>query len=80
MTIAAGFRCEEGIVICADREISRPTGKTMETKIWGANYDNLSVVVTGAGSWAYLRSAANEVICQEWAHKSKKLKLQEALR
>ena len=62
MTIAAGFTCDRHIVICADREITRRTGKTYETKIWSAKHKNLSVVATGAGSFGYLKSAAEKVL------------------
>ena len=34
MTIAAGFRCENGIVICADREVATDSDKYEESKIF----------------------------------------------
>ena len=34
MTIAAGFRCENGIVICADREVVSDSDKWEESKIF----------------------------------------------
>lgn len=62
MTIAAGFRCRDGIIVCADREITTGTGKLWKKKIWTADYKKLSVVVTGAGSFSHLESAATKII------------------
>jgi 20S proteasome alpha/beta subunit len=61
MTIAAGFKCKDSIIVCADREIKRSPGKTFETKTWHRQYNDLAVVVTGAGSFPHLESAATKI-------------------
>jgi 20S proteasome alpha/beta subunit len=63
MTIAAGFLCQDGIVICADQQVTHPDGsKTMEKKVWDETYANLSVVITGADDWMYLKATAERLI------------------
>ena len=62
MTVAIGTIGREGIVIGADREITHTVNKTRERKIWTARYSNLSAVVTGAGTWGYLRSACEKIV------------------
>jgi hypothetical protein len=61
MTIAAGFKCTDSVIICADREIKRSPGKTFETKTWHRQYKGLAAVITGAGSFSHLESAATKI-------------------
>ena len=53
MTIAAGFRCENGIVICADREVSSESDKYEESKIFTLHPSNIDMnpqaVFAGSG-------------------------------
>ncbi len=50
MTIGVGFRCSNGLVVCADREITGGGGfKYEESKITTLEMENLSIVYTYAG-------------------------------
>lgn len=62
MTIAIGFRCQDSVIVCADREITLGTGKLLKKKIWAANQREQSVIVTGAGAFSHLESAATKII------------------
>ncbi|MGA3169144.1 MAG: hypothetical protein ABSF14_23860 [Terriglobia bacterium] len=37
MTIAAGFKCRDGVLLCADSQITSDQGKTYQAKIFGIN-------------------------------------------
>lgn len=63
MTIAAGFKCTNGIVLCADQEITHADrSHTKEQKIWAKQYERLGVVITGSDNWSYLQTAADRII------------------
>jgi 20S proteasome alpha/beta subunit len=65
VTIALGFSYSSGIVVSADREVTHgECGKTYELKIWHKRCDHNSIVVTGAGDWNYLKSAAEGIISE----------------
>ena len=50
MTIAAGFRCSDGIVLCANSEVSNELEKHRESKIFtGVPMGNQITAFTGAG-------------------------------
>ena len=59
VTIAAGFRCNEGVVICADTEITIGDIRQHEGKITTSIYEGLSHIVSfaGAGWTDYIRTA-----------------------
>src|SRR5262245_62171423 len=56
MTIAAGFVCSDGVVLCADTELTA-SYKQQGQKLWLHTYDTLSVVLTGAGDYVLLKLA-----------------------
>jgi hypothetical protein len=58
MTIAAGMRCSDGIVICADTENTDGNFKRQKNKIWGTRE---RLLVTGAGAVSYLKMAADKL-------------------
>src|SRR5271166_3378550 len=63
VTIAIGFECREGLIVCADRELTHgQRGKTYAQKIWYGQHTSLSVVVTGAGDWKYLQPTGQEIV------------------
>lgn len=63
MTIAAGFKCTDGIVLFADQEITHIDGsRTKEQKIWTKQYEQLGVVITGSDNWPYLQSTADKIV------------------
>jgi 20S proteasome alpha/beta subunit len=63
MTIAAGFRCNDGIVICADQEVTHEgAGKEKQKKIWSAQWDEVSAVLTGSNDWHHLNAAAEAIL------------------
>jgi 20S proteasome alpha/beta subunit len=37
MTIAAGFKCRDGVILCADSQITLDQGKKYQAKIFGIN-------------------------------------------
>ena len=61
MTIAAGFRCRDGVVLCTDSEHTAGESKFYEKKIFEAKSENATVYVAGAGHDIYIRSAAQEI-------------------
>jgi 20S proteasome alpha/beta subunit len=61
MTIAAGFKCKDSVIICADRELTTSSGKLLKGKTWHQRNKDLAVVVTGAGKFAHLESAATKI-------------------
>lgn len=58
MTIAAGVVCTDGVVVCADTEITEGNAKYEQMKIW-AQGDYL--LLTGSGSSDYLKMAADKL-------------------
>lgn len=61
MTIAAGFVCSDGVVLCADTELTS-SYKQQGQKLWiHSNSYGLSIAVTGAGDYVLLK-LANEHI------------------
>ena len=62
MTIAAGFCCSDGVVICADRELTYPEAVRLDAfKVRTFSSVNLEGAVTGAGDWAYLLMALQTI-------------------
>lgn len=62
MTIAAGFRCNEGIVLCADTEITFGDIRQHEGKITTSIYRDASHIVSfaGAGWTDYIHTAVEK--------------------
>lgn len=54
MTIAAGIRCHDGLVICADTQHTKGESKYNRPKIWANDRD---LVVTGSGLSDYMKMA-----------------------
>jgi len=61
MTIAAGFRCRDGVVLCTDSEHTAGQSKFYDHKIFQAEAANAVMYVAGAGDDLYIRSAAREI-------------------
>ena len=57
MTIAAGFVCTDGLVLCADTEYSNGTLKVSKTKIFKRPQNDLLIAASG-----------DEVLIEEAAH------------
>lgn len=55
--MAAGFYCRDGLVVCADTQITYPYEfiKLQAQKIVLSERDDLVAAITGAGDWEYLR-------------------------
>lgn len=60
MTIAAGFRCKDGVVLCADSEITLGTGKTYQSKILPLS-DALGCYLTYCGSADFAKELAGDL-------------------
>src|SRR5271169_2920996 len=61
MTAIAGFRCKDGIVLCADSELTHPDGvKTQVEKIRA--YGNKQSGVCGAIAWAGIEDYARIIL------------------
>jgi len=61
MTIAAGFRCFDGVVLSTDSECTAGQSKFYDKKIFEAKADNAEVYIAGAGDYSYITSAAEEI-------------------
>jgi 20S proteasome alpha/beta subunit len=65
MTIAAGFFCQDGIVICADSEVSTDFEKFDESKIFTQNPDGAgdapTVVFAGSGWLDFVKMTVDKV-------------------
>jgi 20S proteasome alpha/beta subunit len=61
MTIAAGFRCLDGVVICTDSEHTAGQAKFYDKKIFEIKARNAVAYLAGAGDYAYIRTAAEEI-------------------
>lgn len=62
MTIAAGFTCSDGVVLCADTLLSanyRQRGPKLW--MWNQHADGLAVGVTGAGNYVLLKLAREAI-------------------
>jgi len=62
MTIAAGFHCSDGIVICADTEQTDQMGKYQREKIF--NFQD-QLILTGAGHSDFIKMAFDK-LCDEY--------------
>ncbi len=64
MTIAAGFLCEDGIVICADREVTTDFEKYEESKIFTVNSDSSpatpTAIIAGSGWLDFVKMAVRQ--------------------
>ncbi len=61
--MAAGFRCSDGIVLCADTELTyTDILKYQGSKIRVYEREGLAAAITGAGDWEYLRMAFEKVL------------------
>ena len=75
MTIAAGFRCSDGVVVCADREHTTDMGKFKGDKILTRRLSTeLRLIVTGAGTSDFIGITADSL---EGFLKSKSAKLRQ---
>jgi hypothetical protein len=65
MTIAAGFLCEDGIVICADREVSTGSDKWEESKIFTLHTDasrpHTNAIFAGSGWLDYVKMTVDKI-------------------
>ena len=70
LTIAVGFRCEDGIVIASDTQYTRGAYKGHGPKVFplfkqqnffGPERPDLSVVIAGAGRVAFMRRAVDKI-------------------
>lgn len=62
VTIAAGFVCEEGILICADTEYTSSGDKLEAAKIFPRSVDNIEFLFTGAGDRSLI-AMTTDMIC-----------------
>lgn len=60
MTIAAGFTCDDGVLICADTLLSA-NFRQQGPKVFSWRDDQVAVVVSGAGSYVLLRLAKEAI-------------------
>lgn len=49
VTIAAGFLCDDGVLVCADSEVSMHTMKANDPKVDWVRLESVKVVMAGAG-------------------------------
>ena len=62
LTLAAGFPCRDGAILCADTEITRAgILKIPGEKILTYKCDNVSLAVTGAGDWSYVEMTFQKI-------------------
>ena len=62
MTIAAGFICTDGLVVCADGEQTDQTTKYHRSKVFTFGD---SLIVTGAGASAHIKMTFDK-LCDEY--------------
>lgn len=55
VTIAAGILCEDGVLVCADSEMTLHTMKSNDPKVDWVLHDSVRVIMTGAGDAHLLR-------------------------
>jgi hypothetical protein len=58
MTMAAGIRCSDGLVVCADTEVTEGVTKSDRTKIWK---ERDFLIVTGSGTSDYIKMAFDKL-------------------
>ncbi len=74
MTIAAGFICRDGIIVCADTEITYGDAlKSTGSKIEMLLADETIVTMTGAGHRSYIRMAWDKFVRRFETYKKKTL-------
>jgi len=61
MTIAAGFRCFNGVVLCTDSELTAGQSKYHDKKIFQVEAENAIVYVAGSGHSDYIKSTAEDL-------------------
>src|SRR4051812_11872248 len=63
MTIAAGFVCSDGILLCADTRLSSEVTQHGQ-KIWVSQHSttNWSLAVTGAGDHLHVRAVKDAIL------------------
>lgn len=62
VTIAAGFECTDGIVLCSDSELTYSDWLRLQgSKMQVFAGTNLSGIMTGAGSWDYVLMALEKI-------------------
>jgi hypothetical protein len=62
LTLAAGFPCRGGIILCADSEMTHDgTLKIPGNKILTHQYEGTSLAITGAGDWDYVELAFQKI-------------------
>jgi 20S proteasome alpha/beta subunit len=65
MTIAAGFLCRDGIVICADSEVSTDLEKFEESKIFSLNAEQDSqhptIIFAGSGWFDFVKMTVDKI-------------------
>ncbi len=63
MTIAAGFLCPDGIVVCADSEVSTDSEKYEESKIFTLSAsDGPTVIFAGSGWFDYVKMTVDKIM------------------
>ena len=61
VTMAAGFCCSDGVVLCAETQLTHPEGlKENQSKLRKFE-DGLVVAMTGAGTWDYMEMAFEKI-------------------
>jgi hypothetical protein len=61
MTIAAGFCCHDGVVLCTDSEHTAGQSKSYKPKIFRIDAENATAFLAGAGNDLYVKSAADKI-------------------
>lgn len=65
MTIAAGFLCPDGIVVCADREVATDADKYEESKIFTLHPDSIDInpqiVFAGSGWHDFVKMTVDKI-------------------
>jgi 20S proteasome alpha/beta subunit len=60
MTIAAGFRCKDGEILCSDTQITQASGKTYESKIFPIK-DDADCLLAYSGDVGYIKEFVGEL-------------------
>ena len=61
MTIAAGFICPDGLVLCADSQFSTDNTKRSGPKVWAQTAGPFSFGIAAAGTGYLIRSAKQQI-------------------
>ena len=63
MTVAAGFRCRDAIILCADSRLTIPDTFRFDENLKMAGYKDETIAATlaGAGDWDYFRMAFEKI-------------------